>query len=171
MLVKKLFVFIVLHTLFVTYAFSSNFPRGCTVTGYAYKENNLILNEKGEQAFFLVQNRSNKTIELEHVETKDVFMSPKLHSKLEPLQWAAFAADELNIQFKCFIPTNLPQANENPTQENSTLILNCGEVLDVCQYPRAKFALSNMGNYWVSTNKALGQVIKDASAKGIYLRW
>jgi hypothetical protein len=160
---KRSFIFLTLQLCVTALAFSANFPRGCEVRGFSFNQNYLVLNEKGEQAFFLVQNRSNKVIELEHVETKEVFMSPKLHSKLDPLQWAAFSSDEENLHFKCFIQT---QDIENPT-----LTVNCGEVLDVCQYPRAKFALSNMGNYWVSTNKSLGQVIKDTSAKGIYLRW
>ena len=156
---KPIIIFI-LQTLFATTVFSGIFPRGCEVTGFGYTDNYLILNERGEQAFYLVQNRSNKLIELEHYETKDVFMSPKLHSKLEPLHWSAFASDVEGLHFKCY------------TQEGETTsTVNCSDALDVCQYPRVKFALSNMGNYWVSTNKEQGQVIKDAVAKGILLRW
>ena len=150
----------VLNTLLATIAFATPFPHGCEVSGFGYSDNFLILNERGVQSFYLIQNRSNKAIELEHVEIKDVFMSPKLHSKLEPLQWSAFASDVENVHFKCFT-----QDGENTTS------VNCGEALEVCQYPRVKFALSNMGNYWVSTNKDQGQVIKDAVAKGILLRW
>lgn len=140
--------------------FASGIPRGCQVIGFGYQNNFLILNDRNAQTFFLIQNRSNRMIELEHHETKEVFMSPKLRSKLEPSRWAAFAADEPNLHFMC------------STQEgNDTVRVNCSDVLEVCQYPRVKFALSNMGNYWVSTNKDQGQVIKDAVAKGILLRW
>ena len=143
-----------------TAATPSPFPRGCEINGFGFKENYLVLNERNQQSFFLIQNHSAKPVELEHYETKDVFMSPKLHSKLEALNWSAFASDEENMYFKCY------------TQENDTItVLNCRDVLEVCQYPRVKFALSNMGNYWVSTNKEQGQVIKDAVAKGILLRW
>lgn len=151
---------VLLSSLLVSPLMASSFPRGCEVRGFGYQSNYLILNDKGQQAFYLVQNRSNQAIELEHVETKDVFMSPKLHSKLDAGQWAAFASDIQDLYFKCYIQSG---------EEN--MALNCHEVLDVCQYPRAKFALSNMGNYWVSTNKSQLQVIKDAAAKGIYLRW
>lgn len=161
MLFKTKFIIVVLlNVLLTTVVFSSTFPRGCEIRGFGYSDNYLILNERGEQAFYLVQNRSHKAIELEHVETKEVYMSPKLHSKLDPLHWAAFASDAENLHFKCFI-----QEAENITT------LPCKDVLEVCQYPRVKFALSNMGNYWVSTNKEQGQVIKDAVAKGILLRW
>ena len=156
----KLFIVLTLNIFITTIAFASTFPRGCEVTGFGYSDNYLILNERGAQAFYLVQNRSNKSIELEHYETKDVFMSPKLHSKLEPLHWSAFASDIEGLHFKC-----LAQEGDN------TAMVNCSDVLEVCQYPRVKFALSNMGNYWVSTNKDQGQVIKDAVAKGILLRW
>jgi hypothetical protein len=139
---------------------SAPFPDGCEVTGFSYDKNFLVLNERGEQAFYLIQNRSEQPVELELHETKVVFMSPKLHSKLEPSHWSAFASDIENQHFKCFT-----QEGENTT------IINCNDVLDVCQYPRVKFALSNMGNYWVSTNKEQGQVIKDTVAKGIWLKW
>ena len=151
---------LLLTSLFVNPLSASTFPRGCEVRGFGFQQNFLILNDKGQQAFYMVQNRSNKAIELEHVETKDVFMSPKLHSKLDAGQWAAFASDIQDLYFKCYIQNG-----------EDTMTLNCNEVLDICQYPRAKFALSNMGNYWVSTNKSQLQVIKDAAAKGIYLRW
>lgn len=152
---------IMMLTLFwVTTVFSSPLPRGCQVSGFGYSDDYLILNDRGEQAFYLVQNRSNITIELEHFETKEVFMSPKLHTKIDALHWAAFASDVENLHFKCF-----------RQEEENTITVNCQDVLEVCQYPRVKFALSNMGNYWVSTNKEQGQVVRDAAAKGILLRW
>lgn len=156
---KQLFTFIFV-TFFTTIAAAGNFPHGCEVSGFAFSENYLILNEHGDQAFYLLQNRSGKAIELELYQTQEAFMSPKLHSKVEALNWSAFASDVANLHFKCFT-----QDGEN------TATVNCSDVLDVCQYPRVKFALSNMGNYWVSTNKEQGQVIRDAVAKGILLRW
>lgn len=140
--------------------FAESFPHGCEVTGFGYSENYLIVNDTGEQSFYLIQNRSDKTIELQRIETKEVFMSPPLTAKLEPANWAAFASDIENLHFQCFYTEN----------ENTTRV-QCRDVLDVCKYPRVKFALSNMGNYWVSANKSQKQVINDATAKGIYLRW
>ncbi len=136
------------------------FPKGCEVTGFAFADNFLVLNDKGDQTLYLIQNRSEQQIELERHETRDVFMSPQLQSKLEPTNWSAFASDVENLHFKCL--SHL---------ENNTAQVNCGDVLEVCQYPRVKFALANMGNYWVSTNKPQEQVIKDATSKGIYLKW
>ena len=156
---QRIIAFIVI-LLTTTTSLAASIPRGCELKGFAYTANDLILNEHGNQAFYLLQNHTNQPIEMEVHETQDVFMSPKLHSKLDPSGWSAFASDVMEFHFKCYT-----QDGENIT------VLNCADVLDVCQYPRVKFALSNMGNYWVSTNKEQGQVIKDAVAKGILLRW
>ncbi|KTD51687.1 enhanced entry protein EnhB [Legionella quinlivanii] len=141
-------------------SYAEGFPRGCEVTGFGYNGYNLVLNETGEQSFYLIQNRSTHHVELQRIETKEVFMSPPLTAKLQAANWAAFASDEKEFNFQCFV-----------VEDNNTEKVDCREVLDVCQYPRAKFALSNMGNYWVSTNKPQREIINDAAAKGIYLRW
>ena len=138
----------------------SPFPRGCEVSGFAYYQNYLILNEHGQQVFYMIQNRSTQPIELEHYETKDVFMSPKLHTKLDATHWGAFASDIPSEYFTC-----------KTQRAGNAELINCKDVLNICQYPRAKFALSNMGNYWISTNKPQGQVIRDSAAKGIFLHW
>lgn len=139
---------------------ASNFPRGCEVTGFAYSQNLLILNESGDQSFYLMQNRSNTKIELERHELGDAFMSPPLQATIDPMNWAAFASDIKNLNFKCYQQVNGNTAN-----------IDCRDVLEVCQYPRVKFALSNMGNYWISSNKTQYGIIQDSVAKGIYLKW
>jgi len=137
-----------------------SYPRGCEVRGFGYSQQFLLLNETGEQTFYLLQNSSNKKIELRRHETRDVFMSPTLEAHIEPSKWAAFASDIQDLYFKCY---SLEHSHKTP--------VDCRDVLDVCQYPRVKFALSNMGNYWVSVNKSKNRVIKDAISKGILLRW
>lgn len=141
-------------------AVANTFPHGCEVTGFGFNENYLVVNQTGNQSFYLIQNRTNSPVELQRYETQEVFMSPSLTVKLEPTNWAAFASDVANLYFQCFI-------NENDSNKK----IDCRDVLEVCQYPRVKFALSNMGNYWVSTNKTQSQVINESANKGILLRW
>ncbi len=136
------------------------FPQGCENMGFGFDDPYVLFNDSDKQSFFLVQNHSDSTIELQRVETEDAFMSPKLQSKLNAGRWSAFASDIENIHFQCI--SNL---DNNPTR------INCREVLTICQYPRVKFALSNMGSYWVSTNKPQKQVIRESIKKGILLRW
>lgn len=142
---------------------ASVFPRGCESNGFIFYRNFLVLNEHGNPMFYLIQNKSQQQIELEHFETKpDAFMSPKLQAKLSPSHWSAFASDISHTYFRCYISEN----------EEQRTIVNCNDYLSVCQYPRVRFAKSNEGSYWASTDKSLQQVISDSSKdKGIYLRW
>jgi hypothetical protein len=140
--------------------FATSFPRGCETNGFVFNHNFLILNPNGKQSFYLIENRTKETIRIQRHETRDVFMSPKLITNLNSSDWAAFASDEDHTYFKCAIKEN-----------DSKVAVNCNDVLEVCQYPRARFALSNMGTYWVSTNKPLDMVVKEAVGKGIYLKW
>lgn len=153
---------VMLVTAFVSNATmaASIFPRGCEVTGFGYSENYLILNESGNQAYYLIQNRSDSKIELERFDNSDAFMSPPLQTSLDSMNWAAFASDVKNLNFKCYKHV-----------EDNTSLVDCRDVLEICQYPRVKFALSNMGNYWISTNKSQNEVIQESVAKGIYLKW
>ena len=140
---------------------SSIFPRGCEATGFVFYRDFLVLNEHGNQAFYLIQNHSDQTVEFEHIETKtDTFMSPKMEAKVAPSNWSAFASDVPQLYFRCYLQQN-----------DKRVAVNCANFLNVCQYPRVRFALSNQGSYWVSTDKAQSQVIKDATAKGIFLHW
>lgn len=157
---KKLFLMLSIVIVFKNFSWAGNFPRGCEVTGFGYNGTHLVVNQTGKQAYYLIQNRSTQIIELQRVETRDVFMSPPLIAKLQPNNWGAFASDIDNLHFQCISIDGTNSAR-----------VNCHDVLDICQYPRVKFALSNMGNYWVSVNKNQRQVINDSAAKGIYLKW
>lgn len=160
---KKMIIFVIclVGLTGLVQAKSSFFPRGCEVKGFGYNEDYLILNDDGEQTFYLIQNHSTKQIEIEHHELEpEVFMSPKLESKISPNRWSAFASDVKNMYFSCFF-----------IEKNERVQTKCSEVLEICQYPRVKFALSNSGNYWVSTNKSQHQVVSESIRKGIFLRW
>jgi hypothetical protein len=151
-----IFLLLSLHSLYA----ESTFPRGCKVTGFSYNPPYLILNETGNQAYYLIQNRSNVSIELERHETTEAFMSPPLHVTIDPMNWAAFASDVQDINFRCYHHVN-----------EEIAMIDCRDVLDVCQYPNVKFAQSNLGNYWISWNKSQEDIIHDSVAKGIYLKW
>ena len=153
--------YLVLSSLFlVTCASAGKFPRGCEVTGFAYNQNFLILSGISDQSYYLIQNKSNTKIELERHGSDEIFMSPPLQASINSMNWSAFATDVKDINFKCY-----QHVSEN------TAIVNCQDVLEICQYPRAKFALSNMGTYWITSNKSQNAIIQESIAKGIYLKW
>ncbi len=137
------------------------FPHGCEVSGFGFQDQFVTFNDTGQQMYFLVENRSTLNIELERISTTPTFMTPKLQTKISAGEWAAFASDVDNTHFKCGIRN----------EENNVEQVRCSEVLSICQYPRVRFALSNMGTYWISTNKPQAQIIKESTNKGIYLKW
>ncbi len=149
-----------LSVLLISNSHCATFPRGCEVTGFGFNQNYLVLNESGDQAYYLIQNISGAKVEMERQDNDESFMTPPLLASLDPTNWAAFASDIRNLNFKCYKKV-----------ENNTAQINCSDALEVCQYPRARFALSNMGNYWISTNKTQYEIIQDSVAKGIYLKW
>lgn len=155
-------LFITALMLFPTLTFA--FPQGCELSGFGFDDPYVIFNDSGNQTYFLIQNSATQPIELQRVETEDAFMSPKLKVRMASNNWSAFASDMSNVNFQCFLLDAIDT-------ENKPKRVNCREVLTLCQYPRAKFALSNRGSYWVSTNKSQQHVIRESIKKGILLRW
>jgi len=141
-------------------AAATSFPKGCEASGFQYDGLELVLNEEGKQTLYFIKNNDRQGITLKYREDKAVFMSAGWQTDVSPRRWAAFAADEKNMHFQCI-------ARGRHQQEQ----VDCKQVLELCQYPRVKFAGSNMGNYWVSENKSLRQTMRAAIKKGILLRW
>lgn len=140
---------------------ATELPRGCEKINFQFSAQQLILNEKGGQSLFLFHNRGVDAIELRRYPISSSFMGPSLSATLAPDNWGAFASDLPASSFSCRM------VKEGKAQGK----VNCAEVISVCEYPRAKFALSNMGNYWVSANKTQQAIVTDVANKGIYLRW
>ena len=147
-------------TLFNFGASAEPFPRGCEPKEYQLYQNMLILNPSGQQRLFVVHNNTTESIEIQRQTSPQDFMSPSMQVNLGPNSWSAIASDMSNLAFECHLNAN-----------DHTQKVNCGDYLSICVYPRAKFALSNMGNYWVSANKPQRDIINDVAAKGIYLHW
>ena len=158
--IASTFILVVLLICSINHANASNLPKGCEHVGYEFEDPFVILNQTGGQTFYLIENVVNDKIELQKHETDDVFMSPPLIAIIEKGNWSAFASDVRNLHFQCFVHDKF-----------DIIRVNCRDVIRVCQYPRVKFALSNMGNYWVSVNKRQQSVIREAIKKGILLRW
>ncbi len=117
----------------------SAFPRGCQASGYHFTDGKLVINPDNadpHQTLYLIHNKSDTRVHVEYQKDPNAFMSPTWEADLDRNRWAAFATDKSNIPFKC--------KRKSRYEETDT---DCGEALALCQYPRAKFALANMGNY------------------------
>lgn len=145
---------------------ATTFPRGCEAVGFQYINNEIKLqpvkNEKNEvQTLYLLHNQAKFIIEVQNKVDKELIVAPIWKVSLRQKRWAAFAIDKKSILFNC----------KKPERNGTVAAINCQDVLAICQYPRAKFSLSNLGTYWVTNNRSKNEVVRRASGKGILLRW
>lgn len=140
----------------------SKFPRGCQPVGHEFKDGNLVLDQdESKQTLYFIHNNSNRKLHLQNMKDPGAFMTPNWETHVNHNRWVAFATDHKRIIFRC--KTLSSRLGDEYT--------DCENILQVCQYPKAKFALSNLGNYWVSTNKSLNSTVRASIRKGILLRW
>lgn len=140
------------------------FPRGCQQVGFSFMNDHLDLKpivDEGDQTLYLFGNKTQQRVLIKYMELGDAFMVPDWHTVMQGNRWAAFATDKKQLYFKCSLVSRKGQLT--PT--------NCNNVIRICQYPRAKFASHNMGNYWISQNKSRSGVVREAIQTGILLRW
>ncbi len=133
---------------------------GCHPVGFAFSENGIILNpltvEDQQQTLYLFHNRSIADIKIKANEQVDPNLVPSLTVKLNGDSWGAFATLKSGLVFLCY------------TDQGAQV--NCQNVLEVCQYPRAKFSGANNGTYWVSSNQTKFAARDEVVHKGILLK-
>ena len=87
-------------------------------------------------------------------------MSLAWQARLNKNMWATIAISEENMNFNC-----------NHISKGQIKLINCANAIRICQYPRVKFTLSNLGTYWIAKNKTLRNSMSKAIKKGILLSW
>jgi hypothetical protein len=146
-------------------SFAYAYPKGCVPVDYTYSVDDVVLNESGVQRVYFFNNHGHQPVELVRHEDSDAEMNPSLNAKLDPGGWSAFASNIAYLYFSCYVPKSAEDGNI------SRFKVRCQDVIDICAYPRAKFAVSNEGNYWITSNKPQMDILKEVAAKGIYLHW
>lgn len=142
-------------------ASTSHFPRGCEPSGFTFREGKLVLNQDTAQAtqtLYFLHNISDNATHLHFIKDPKAFMNPSWSSDLASDNWSAFATDKDGITFRC--------KEKNKAGKK----IDCDQILEICQYKNAKFATSNLGNYWIATNTSQKSVMQAASRKGILLK-
>lgn len=165
---QRLLGYLTLFALFAPIACSArDFPRGCESVGHQFSQQDLILkpkvadDAKSPQTLYMLKNTSRQTIIVRNHVNKEMIVAPVWEATIYRNRWAAFATNKAITKFQC----------QSQSRTKKKIAVNCEEVLDVCQYPRAKFSISNFGTYWVTSNQSLSGAIRQASRKGILLRW
>jgi len=139
-------------------------PRGCKTVGYQFQAGQLILDpqvEDSDQTVYLIGNRSRGRLLVKFKEQEYALIHPNWQTEINYNRFSAFATDEKNIHFTC------QKIHRGKVGDK----VDCGETLKICQYPRAKFAEHNLGNYWITHNQSLNQAVRAIIRRGVLLRW
>ncbi len=140
------------------------YPHGCRQLGFSFDNDQVVFSriDGGQQeTVYLVRNNSPYEIIME-AETSSKYI-PGFKKTFSPEHWAAFSRLDKSLRFDCRLSSQY-HGHEEP--------LNCQEVLQICNYNRAKFPDQNLGTYWLQkTSVAQKNVIDFVIHKGILLRW
>jgi hypothetical protein len=145
-------------------SYAAKFPRGCQAVGYEFHNGELILTPvRGEpgplQTLYFMHNKSFSRVQLTAKKMLGQTFSPAYPNVIDPDQWGAFAIDQEQLDFVC--------SNEYRRGR----LEDCERLLEICQYPRAKFAEHNMGTYWVSNSETLTDSVEQVTTDfGVWLR-
>lgn len=136
------------------------FPHGCRTVGYEFQHRLLLLKPVSETpkitTLYLIHNRSHYAVSLAVVKLSSQPFSPSYKNTISAGQWGAFALNQSLLQLSC---------NANGFQ------VDCQNVLELCQYNRAKFAEHNQGTYWIIRDGSRHKAVRGSINNGILLRW
>ncbi|MDQ2994471.1 MAG: hypothetical protein M3R00_05945 [Pseudomonadota bacterium] len=143
---------------------TQRFPSGCYQKGYSFNYNVLQF-DVGEkdimQSMYFVHNLSKQTVNLYQMRTGEEPFVVHINNSITAKRWAVFATDEKLSRFICTIPSNKSTYGK---------IINCGDVLDVCQYSNVVFAPNGHGNYWAVTNLGMRAAQSSVIQQGTLLK-
>src|SRR3990167_6018300 len=122
------------------------FPYGCREVGFSFESNRLLLSmilDGQEQTLYLIHNRAPFNISVK-ADAESKFI-PTYDKVIGASTWLTFARDVKEVRFACF-------------SENDD-VLDCGEILEVCNYNNVKFPDSNLGTYWITNSGTKDEAI------------
>lgn len=143
----------------------NTFPTGCREVGFGFKHYMLILYPYAagqSQSLYFIHNKTRKLIKFYQMRSGDEAYIYHLNNKIQPKQWGALATDEKKVKFVCTMLSEKSKYGE---------IVDCAEVLELCEYPNVQFAINNYGNYWAVESGTKSEVIKKVIRQGVLLRW
>lgn len=139
-------------------------PPGCRDEGYSFKHKFLILHPQKEgnhQSLYMIHNTSMSNIHFYHARNDDD-AKLQLNNTIRPNQWGAFSGNQKAIEFIC---------TKGSPHSQYGAIVNCKDVVRLCEYTNVKFAPNAFGNYWSVRSKSKKSAIYDiVRLQGILLR-
>lgn len=142
-----------------------SYPTGCQTIGYQFVHGLLTLTpvtEEHPQAVFFIHNASNKDVKLLQVRDGKEPYTMYNNISISPNQWAVYATDEQLTKFICL---------NNSKEITAGAILDCKDLLKICEFPKVVFSLNNRGNYWATTNRPMNEAVRAIIRQGVLLKW
>lgn len=141
----------------------TSFPVGCKPFGYKFDLYNVIFipsKRKNSQTIYFIKNISNKTVCL--LQSNDGSNPYIIHidGNIAPHKWSVLSVSEKKIKFIC--------TNYN-THKNDHRVINCQNVLRICEFSRSKFGTNHRGTYWLTLNQSRKAAINITRFHGVLL--
>lgn len=111
----------------------SRYPRGCLPINYSMDYHALQLQpvkRSPPQAIYFIRNTSSKPVTLWQTRSGDAPYIVHINNVIGAKSWSVFALSEKLAKFIC--------VNRHKNLQKS-VVLDCRDVLDVCQFPYARF--------------------------------
>ncbi|HFE8340661.1 TPA: endopeptidase IV [Legionella pneumophila] len=144
---------------------NGKFPLGCTAVGYQQNLKVLTLlpgKEGALQSMYFIYNTLPETVSLYQMHDKESLYSYWLNHSIRGNSWAVLAAGEKEVKFICTLGDG---------KKSYGKILDCADVIKVCEYVNVKFGLNNKGNFWIvdsnTRNGAVSQVVHYGIIPGV----
>lgn len=139
------------------------FPIGCKQLGYKFDFYNVIFtpsNKVYPQTVYFIKNISNRTIRMLHVHNGDEPYIVHVDGTIAPNRWSVLAVSEPKIKYVC--------TNYNK-RKNDHRVINCKNILDICEFPRARFGTNHRGTYWLAVNQSRRSAVRATRYHGVLL--
>ncbi len=138
------------------------YPHGCRELGYEFESSLLILKPVSEsediQTVYLVHNKAPHPVHFIAKRDPKDYTAPPFENVIRGGQWGAFAMNQAAVEFICSTP-------------DQAQTINCGDVLELCQYTRAKFGTAINGTYWIMPSSSQKEAVRRTIHDGVLLRW
>lgn len=138
-------------------------PLGCKNVGYQFHLNvlNILPASVGDdQSLYFIYNRTKEAVNLYQMRQSESSQSVYLNHTIPAGRWAVLSSSE-NMKYICTV---------NDRKYMNGRIIDCGNVLKVCEYARVKYGMNNRGNYWLANGNTRDGAVREVIYYGIIPR-
>lgn len=128
----------------------------CSPAKVKVKQRLYILNYQNKSSvgkLFLINNKSDQVILLDHPQGKDPHAGAGWSTNLQPGNWSALVVAKPNFAINCSILVGDKVTN-----------LDCGKVIKICE-ANQKIMSKDNASYWMVEDKPWSEFIKDVKSK------